>query len=173
VLRASGSDNVLGRYRRELGTQVTRELEGRDEAQYWSWVSHFEYSILGRHRNALVIYTHVSIQNTGAAIQALERIAPDYNFVPAMLGRAASGNLIMGFIPLAVGPPSAMEYANCASAFRGLLPGGSSAIVRHCPKEAKGHFDVWGSSPSDLTMMQAVKDAMDPRKILNRGRFIV
>jgi glycolate oxidase FAD binding subunit len=173
VLRAAGSDNVLGRYRRELGDQVSRELEGGAEEQYWSWVSHFEYSILERHRNALVIYTHVSIQNTGAAIQALERVAPDYNFIPAMLGRAASGNLVMGLIPLAVGPPAAMEYANCASAFRALLPAGSSAIVRHCPKEAKGHFDVWGSTPSDLTMMRAVKQAMDPRKILNRGRFIV
>ncbi len=173
ALRATGSDNVLGRYRRELGDRVSRELEGSDEEQYWSWVSHFEYSILGRHRNALVIYVHVSIQNAGPAIQALERVAPDYNFVPAMLGRAVSGNLIMGFIPLAVGPPSAMEYANCASALRSLLPAGSSAVVRHCPKEAKGHFDVWGSSPSDLTMMRAVKQAMDPRKILNRGRFIV
>jgi glycolate oxidase FAD binding subunit len=173
VLRATGSDNVLGRYRRELGDRVARELEGGAEEQYWSWVSHFECSILERHRNALVIYTYVSIQNTGAAIQALERVAPDYSFIPAMLGRAASGNLIMGFIPLSVGPPAAMEYANCASAFRALLPAGSSAIVRHCPKEAKGHFDVWGSSPSDLTMMRAVKQAMDPRKILNRGRFIV
>jgi glycolate oxidase FAD binding subunit len=173
VLRATGSDNVLGRYRRELGQQVARELEGSAEEQYWSWVSHFEYSILGRHRNALVIYTHVSIQNAGAAIEALERAALDYNFVPAMVGRAVSGNLIMGFMPLAVGPPAAMEYANCASAFRALLPVGSSAIVRHCPKEAKSHFDVWGSSPSDLAMMRAVKQAIDPRKILNRGRFIV
>jgi FAD/FMN-containing dehydrogenase len=172
-LRATGSDNVLSRYRRELGERVSQELEGGAEEQYWMRVSHFEYSLLGRHRNALVIYTHVSIQNAGPAIQALERVAPDYSFIPAMVGRAVSGNLIMGFIPLAVGPPSAMDYANCASAFRASLPAGSSAIVRHCPKEAKGHFDVWGSSPSDLTMMRAVKQAMDPRKILNRGRFIV
>jgi glycolate oxidase FAD binding subunit len=173
ALRATGSDSVLGRFRRELGEQVARELEGGDESQYWSWVAHFEYSILARHRNAMVVYTHVSIQNAGPAIEALQRVAPDYNFVPAMVGRVATGNLIMGFIPLAVGPPSAMEYANCASAFRSLLPAGSSGIVRHCPKEAKRHFDVWGSSPSDLNMMQAVKDAMDPKKILNRGRFIV
>lgn len=173
ALRATGSDNVLGRYRRELGAQIARELEGSAEEQYWSWVSHFEYGVLGRHRNALVIYTHVSIQNEKVAIEALERVAPDYNFVPMMVGRAVSGNLIMGFAPLAVGPPSAMEYANCTSAFRGLLAAGSSAIVRHCPKEAKGHFDVWGSTPTDTAMMRAVKNAMDPKKILNRGRFIV
>lgn len=173
VLRATGSDNVLGRYRRELGTQIARELEGPAEEQYWSWVTQFEYSVLGRHRNALVIYAHVSIQNERAAIEAMERVAPDYNFIPMMVGRAVSGNLIIGFAPLAVGPPSAMEYANCTSAFRGLLPPGSSAIVRHCPKEAKGHFDVWGTTPTDVATMRAVKGAMDPKKILNRGRFIV
>src|SRR5262249_5760211 len=35
VLRAAGSDNVLARYRRELGTALTRELEGENEKQLW------------------------------------------------------------------------------------------------------------------------------------------
>jgi FAD/FMN-containing dehydrogenase len=121
----------------------------------------------------MVLYTHLSIQNVGPAIQALERTATDYNFIPAVLGRAATGNLVMAFLPLSVDPPSAMQYANCVSAFRGLLASGSSAEVAHCPKEAKLHFDVWGTTPTDVAMMKAVKRAMDPNNILNRGRFIV
>ena len=31
VLRATGSDNVLARYARELGSAVTRTLEGAEE----------------------------------------------------------------------------------------------------------------------------------------------
>jgi FAD/FMN-containing dehydrogenase len=173
AVRVSGSDNVLARCRRELGSPVTRELEGPDEDQFWKWVTQFEYSILERHRNAMVIHTHVTIQNVPAAVQALERAAPNYDFIPAMVGRAATGNLVMGFVPLAVGPVAAMQYANCASEFRGLLPAGSSAMVMQCPKEAKRHFDVWGSSPTDLTLMRQVKQALDPNNILNRGRFIV
>jgi FAD/FMN-containing dehydrogenase len=121
----------------------------------------------------MVIYTHLAIQHVGPAIAALERVALDYSFVPAVLGRAATGNLVMALMPLAVDPPSAMQFANCVSAFRGLLPAGSSAEVAHCPKEAKPHFDVWGSTPTSLEMMKAVKRAMDPNNILNRGRFIV
>jgi glycolate oxidase FAD binding subunit len=173
VLRAAGSDNVLARYSRELGSAVTRTLDGAAEQQFWAWVSGFEHAVLLRHRNAMVIYTHLSIQNVGPAIHALERTAPDYNFIPAVLGRAATGNLVMAFLPLSVDPPSAMQYANCVSAFRGLLPPGSSAEVAHCPKEAKLHFDVWGTTPTDIDMMKAVKRAMDPNNILNRGRFIV
>ena len=91
----------------------------------------------------------------------------------ATVGRAATGNLVMGFVPLSVDPPAAMHYANCASAFRGMLAPGSSAVVAHCPKEAKAHFDVWGTSPTDVKLMKAVKQALDPKNILNRGRFIV
>jgi hypothetical protein len=93
--------------------------------------------------------------------------------IPAAVGRAATGNLVLALMPLSVDPPSAMQYANCVSAFRGMLPPGSSAEVAYCPKEAKPHFDVWGTTPTDVNMMRAVKRAIDPKNILNRGRFIV
>jgi glycolate oxidase FAD binding subunit len=173
VLRAAGSENVLERYERELGTAVTRTLEGAEEDKFWKHISHFEQSVLARHRNAMVIYTHLPIQGVGPALQALERAAPDYNLIPAALGRAATGNLVLAFIPLSVDPPSAMQYANCVSAFRGMLPPGSSAEVAQCPTEAKLHFDVWGTTPTNVEMMRAVKRAIDPKNILNRGRFIV
>ncbi|MGC2697914.1 MAG: FAD-binding oxidoreductase [Candidatus Angelobacter sp.] len=173
VLRAAGSDNTLARYVRELGAAVTRTLDGAAEEQFWKWISHFEQSVLVRHRNAMVMHTHMAIQNVGPALQALERAAPDYNLIPAAVGRAATGNLVLAFVPLSVDPPSAMQYANCVSAFRGMLPAGSSAEVVQCPTEAKNHFDVWGTTPTDVNMMRAVKRAIDPKNILNRGRFIV
>ena len=175
VLRAAGSDNVLARYARDLGSAVSRTLDsgGKEEDQFWGWVRHFEYSVLQRHQNAMVMYTHMPIQGVGPAIQAMEKAAPDYNFIPAVAGRAATGNLVLAFMPLSVDPPSAMQYANCVSAFRGMLPPGASAEVAHCPKEAKPHFDVWGTTPTDLSLMKALKKAIDPNNILNRGRFIV
>jgi glycolate oxidase FAD binding subunit len=175
VLRATGSDNVLARYARELGSAVSRTLDSasKDEDQFWGWVRHFEYSVVARHQNAMVMYTRLPIQGVAATIHALEKAAPDYNFIPAVVGRAATGNLVLAFMPLSVDPPSVMQFANCVSAFRGLLPPGASAEVAHCPKEAKAHFDVWGTTPTDMSMMQAVKKAIDPKNILNRGRFIV
>jgi glycolate oxidase FAD binding subunit len=173
ALRATGSDNVLARYERELGAAVTSKLDGAAEAEFWKLIACFENNVLQRHRNALVMYTHLAIQNVGPALHAVERVAPDYNFIPAVVGRAATGNVVIALMPLSVDPPSAMQYANCVSAFRGMLPQGSSAEVAHCPVEAKSHFDLWGSTTSDITMMRAVKKAIDPKNILNRGRFIV
>jgi len=173
VLRAAGSDTVLARYARELGSAVTRSLEGAAETQFWSWIANFEQTVLARHRNAMVMYTHMAIQSVAPALQAFERAALDHSLIPAAVGRAATGNLVLAFMPLSVDPPSAMQYANCVSAFRGMLPAGSSAEVVQCPLEAKPHFDVWGTTPTSVEMMRAVKRAIDPKDILNRGRFIV
>jgi len=44
--------------------------------------------------------------------------------------------------------------------------------VLRCPREAKSHFDLWGSTPADIACMRAVKRALDPADGLNRGRFL-
>jgi FAD/FMN-containing dehydrogenase len=56
---------------------------------------------------------------------------------------------------------------------RGRLPRDATATVVRCPKEAKNHFDVWGSTPTDKKLMRGIRAAMDPNHILNRGRFLV
>jgi FAD linked oxidases, C-terminal domain len=80
---------------------------------------------------------------------------------------------VIGFLPLAIDPPSVTQYAGAASDFRSRLSKASSAIVVRCPREAKQHFDVWGSTPTDVDLMRKVKHALDPRGILNPGRFLV
>src|SRR5207249_4007790 len=83
VVRLSGSDPVMGRCRRELGASVSKELADRDEAQFWWRISHFEDSLFQRHRNALVLYVHVAIQEVRVAANALRQAALDHNFIPA------------------------------------------------------------------------------------------
>jgi FAD/FMN-containing dehydrogenase len=91
----------------------------------------------------------------------------------ASIGRITAGNLVVCFMPLAVDPPSAVAFANAVSALRGRVSRNVSVVAARCPLESKRHFDVWGSTLTDLQMMKAVKSAMDPNNILNRGRFIV
>src|SRR6267142_5873495 len=171
AVRVSGSDTILARCGRELGSAATRELEGPAEERFWGWVRQFESSLVQRHRNAMVVHVNTTVEGEAVALRALEKAAPDFNFIAAALGRVTSGNLILGLLPLSVDPPSAMQYASCASDLRGLLAPGSSAVVAQCPLEAKKHFDVWGTTPTDLQLMKAVKQALDPKNILNRGKF--
>lgn len=174
LVRAAGSDAVLRRYRAELGQAITREVEGDAEARLWRDFSGFEETIAARHRNAMIFAVHVPIAGVAAALAAAERAALDCNFLCAGIGRAGVGSLLLAFLPIAVDPPAAMQYANAASELRSQLPEEqASASVLRCPKEAKPHFSLWGTSPTGLEAMRMVKSALDPGNLLNRGRFML
>lgn len=172
LLRAAGSDAVLARYRRELGSAVTREFDGSEEAQAWQRVCGFDVIVLERHHNAMMVQIGGAIQDAAASLAAFEKAALDYNFLPAAIGRVGVGSLVAAFVPLSVDPPSAVNYAASVSALRGMLPHGASAVVLRCPPEAKNHFDLWGPPTMDLASLRAVRAVMDPKRVLNRGRFL-
>lgn len=170
---AAGSDHVLARYRAELGSEASRELEGESEKQLWRQVSRFQQNVLERHQNAMAMETTLPQDALAAMLEAGEAAAVDHNCYFACLGRAGVGSLEAVFIPLLVDPPSAMQYALAASQFRAGLPRDASAMVVRCPREAKPYFNLWGSTPTDMDAMRAVKRALDPQWVLNRGRFLV
>ena len=170
LVRATGSEAVLGRYGRELGG---REVRGAEETELWRNISNFQVAVTSRHQNAMLMHVNLPPASVQKAVVAAEKAGLDNNLFAPTVGRVAIGALVIAFVPLSVDPPSAMQFASAASAFRATLPRDASAVVVRCPKEAKSHFDVWGSSPTDLAAMRAVKRALDPNNILNRGRFLV
>jgi len=173
ALRFAGSDRVLQRIRRELSSSISSDLSGGDETELWRQIGMFENRLVGRHRNAMIFHVEVPLAQSQSVLEAAQAAAIHYNFVAAIIGRATIGSLVIGFLPLAVDPPGVMQYAAAASEFRSRLSKSASAVVVRCPREAKQHFDVWGSTPSDLDLMQKIKYALDPGGILNRGRFLV
>jgi glycolate oxidase FAD binding subunit len=171
ALRVSGSDRVLARYRSELaGSHLT---EHADDSAFWAVLSDFEVEVALRHRNAMVMYVSAPVSEVKDVLTHAEAIASEYTMLSASIGRITAGNLVVCFMPLAVDPPSAVAFANAVSALRGRVSRNVSVVAARCPLESKRHFDVWGSTLTDLQMMKAVKSAMDPNNILNRGRFIV
>jgi glycolate oxidase FAD binding subunit len=173
LVRAGGVETALARYRSELGSAVSAALEGAEETRLWHGISAFAAEVAARHRNAMLMHVSVPIASVAAALDATERAALEHNFIGAAIGRIGVGALVAVFIPLATDPPSAMQFANAASSLRAALPPDSAAVVARCPLEAKPHFNPWGSTPTDLASMRAVKRALDSAAVLNRGRFLV
>jgi glycolate oxidase FAD binding subunit len=171
LLRAAGSDAVLARYRAENGDDAVQEID--DDAAAWRPIIEFPATIFAHSPNAMLARLDLPPTEIGAALQAAERAATANNFVLASVGRAGIGAMLLAFCPMAVDPPGAIQYANTISDFRGSLSRHASAVVLRCPVEAKRHFSVWGTSPTDLDAMRAIKRALDPNDVLNRGRFLV
>ncbi len=172
LIRAAGPDAALARYRAELGPPVAGEVGGDSDRRMWRYLAEFAPVLFERSHNAMLLRVDVPLQEVEPALATAERAAMDNNFVCAAVGRIGVGSLLVGFAPIAVDPPSAMQYVNAVSYVRGMLSRDASAIVLRCPLEAKRHFSVWGSTPNDLGAMQAIKRAFDEKNILNRGRFL-
>ncbi|MDO8749943.1 MAG: FAD-binding oxidoreductase [Dehalococcoidia bacterium] len=49
---------------------------------------------------------------------------------------------------------------------------GGYAVVERCPVAIKAHVDAWGDAGDGLLLMRRLKEQLDPRRILNPGRFV-
>ena len=172
MLKVAGSDAIFKRYEHEFSRDV-EHLEGDAESEMWRWLANFENAVIARHQNAMIIEVSIPLSAVGRTFAAAENSALHHNFFAASIGRVTEGRLLCAMIPLSVDPPAAMQYAAAISELRGLLPPESSARVLYCPQEAKIHFDLWGAPTTDMEAMKAVKQALDPKNILNRGRFLL
>jgi len=172
VVKGAGSDAVLSRFRRELGAEISKELAGSDEEQLWLGIQEFSETVQKRHQNAMSMTLHVASSGLSNVLCDAEQSAIEQNMLFACVGRAGVASMAAAFVPLSVDPPSVMQYANAVGELRRRMPRDSTAIVTRCPREAKAYFSVWGGPSGDVEAMRAVKRALDPKGILNRGRFL-
>jgi FAD/FMN-containing dehydrogenase len=166
-------DADIDSYRTLFARLPQSEISTTEEEIFWRRLSDWESLVAARHRNATIVRVSTAIADVGATLAAGEQTGVEHNLLCASIGRIASGSLLVAFLPMGVDPVSAMQFAIAASAFRGRLQEDASAVVVRCPRESKNYFDVWGSTPTDLQLMRAVRQAFDPKRILNRNRFTV
>ncbi len=172
LIRAAGSDNVLARYRAELGAAVSREVEGESEENLWRAVTDFPNSVLERHPCSLLISLTMPLADVQPVLHALASVAHSNSFTLAAVGRVGVGHLLSAMWPVSGTEATMVDFVNAASALRNHLPRGAGLAVLHCPPEARHHVTAWGPTPTDLESMRKVKMTLDPRDVLNRGRFL-
>ena len=167
-VRASGSDAVLARYRKELGAAVTRELEGDGERKMWRVIEDFPVLPVGSDHNAqdsgqpLVVELTVWPREVAAVVDTLLDVTTTGGTDVGIVGRVGVGHLL---VRVGNGEPGGPGRTRAmVSALRTKL--GDRLGVK-----VLGARDPWPSAPSHLASMRAVKQALDPNNVL-RGRDI-
>lgn len=167
-VRASGSDNVLARYRRELGSAITRELEGDDERHTWQAIQNFPAApesgdaVSWRPVYPRRIHITAPIRDVGHVIEALDRAA-SYGYVSvACVGRVGIGHILV------TGEEILPEAGHPLHAILDELKGD---LKDRLSVRVAGQPNPWPIAPANLTSMRAVKQALDPNNTL-RGREV-
>ena len=169
--RGAGSDAVLARFRSELGAAVAHEMEGEKEAAFWRMVANFPALARERDPDSLLMTLMAPLRDVRRVLDVTDEVAAANGFTLGAVGRVGHGNLFVSLSP-AVGQQ--LTKANYATVMRILaeqLPQDSSLTVLHCPAEARGEIPML-RTPTHFASMHAVKQALDPKDILNRGRFL-
>lgn len=171
-VRAAGSDAVLARYRAELGTAISHELEGQNERDLWRALSDFPHTLPERNSRSLLISLALPLSEVQPVLADLATAGESNGLAFAVIGRVGVGHLLAGLWPPSNAEATLVNFINAASALRNRLPRDASMAVLHCPQEARHHVTAWGPTPTNLDSMRAVKLALDPKDVLNRGRFL-
>jgi glycolate oxidase FAD binding subunit len=167
-VRAGGSHAVLARYRQELGGSVAREGEGADEEMFWRTAADWEQLWIRGKRNSVLLRISVPAAAVENALECAAVIASRIGLHWAALGRA-SGSFVVNFS----NSEHVDKLATVVEQYGQALGPDSMAIIAHCPTALKASIDVWGSTPTDVAAMRSLRSALDPKQILNRGRFLV
>ena len=172
LVRATGSDAVLARYRAELGTAISREIEGNRERDLWRPLDDFSPIAVEQHPRSLLISMTLPVCDVQPVLSELSAVAKSNRFSFAAIGRVGIGHLLVSLWQAPEAEVSLVSFVNAVSGLRNHLPHDVSMAVLRCPSESRHHISAWGPMPTHLESMRAVKMALDPKDILNRGRFL-
>jgi glycolate oxidase FAD binding subunit len=165
-LRAAGSDAVLARYRKELGTAITRELDGDGESKMWRAIENFPSSADGQEDGVSMQYSSARVQITVPprdvlqVIGTLDNVASMDQVGMGMIGRVGVGHVLAAVWDR--GPAASGAVGRVVGALGRSLGGGITVKV-------DGAASPWPIAPASVASMRAVKQALDPKNVL-RGR---
>jgi len=154
LVRAAGSQTVLGRYARELSG--SDELTGADEQRLWQQVREFTPDFLARQPLGVVLRICTPV----GQLRPLLRLISGPSIT-----RAASG---ITFVYLS-------SWQGVSPLWKAAAEHGWSAVVEFAPEEIRSTNELWLMSPSQdagsFCVMKRVKHMFDPESLLNRGRL--
>ncbi len=169
-IRATGSDAVLARYRAELGTAISSEVDGVAEAEFWRALQDFSHTVPKQRPDSLLIAFSLPTADVQEALNELQATTAANGLTLAVIGRVGVGHLLAAMWPEA---DSKAGVGAALSNLRDRLPRDASMSVLYCPDSLRHEIATWQKTPTHLESMRAVKRTLDPKDVLNRGRFVL
>ncbi len=157
-VRAAGSDAILARYCKELGSAVTHELYGDGELKMWKAIEDFPASQTGQGDQAQIVELTVWPRDVQAVVDSLLETSALGGPDVGIIGRVGIGHLVV-------------KSCGGIDAGRAIAEVLTKNLRGKVTVKAAGAANPWPIPPENLASMRAVKQALDPKNVL-RGREI-
>lgn len=165
VLRASGLeasvDETISRAVPAAGLGVA-PMDAESAVETWQAIADAELSTAEGSSRLRLGVRPASLAEAGTALAAsLPRARP-------LLAAADSGLLLLD-LPEGDAPDAASEIMDLRDA---VAPLGAHVTVETASPTLKSEIDIWGDPGPGIRLMRNVKQAFDPKRTLNPGRFV-
>jgi glycolate oxidase FAD binding subunit len=127
--------------------------------------------MLGDGGCAVALHVSTLPSRLAAAVHSVERVLAD-----VAPGEAAvvAGCAALGTLDVLLRESAVPIAARLVERVRGAVAGvGGHVMVRRAPRAVRRAVDPWGPVEGEsMALMRALRDAFDPRRVLNPGRFV-
>ncbi|MEW6719936.1 MAG: FAD-binding oxidoreductase [Thermodesulfobacteriota bacterium] len=152
---------------REAGAVSVKPLRDAEDRDFWAGVRDFALDAGNGSRPHVVLKSNFVISKHAEILEAYETILRAAGIDAAFLLRAGNGILYTHLSGEAAGLPELIGRLTEEAAKRE-----GNLVVESCPPEIKEKVSVWGRERSDRAVMRRLKEKLDPRGVLNPGRFV-
>ncbi len=161
----------LGERAKKRGALRVDALDSRQEVPFWIGLRDFSN---GRNPALISLKSNFLISKQGEMIGSYERMAEELGVDCALICHSGSGVLYAYLFPGKLGGRSKTDAI--AELIRKLTAAAvkneGNLVVESAPLIIKKKVDVWGEARSDFRIMRRIKEEVDPKGILNPGRFV-
>jgi glycolate oxidase FAD binding subunit len=161
---------TVSRLCREAGVPEAHVLDGQTHDAFWRGARDF---VLGDGLQA-ILKASVLLTRVAEAVRAGEEVATKQGLTLGVVSEAASGIIRYHLAGDAASPERFQDgVAETVTRLRALAQQAEgNLVVLKAPPEVKRRVDVWGMPGTALPFMRRPKEAFDPQRILNPGRFV-
>jgi glycolate oxidase FAD binding subunit len=172
-----GTEAAVVRQRREIDAlsqagEATSRWTGPDDGRLWQALQN-RFRPDGTARMGRVVIRVGTVRTqVGAILDKLTALAGRLQTSVELCARFGNG-LVYGVFPLHGEGEAAAALAQALTEIRrDLAEKRGYVVVESAPSSFKARFDCWGDMGPQAAVMAGLKQAFDPRRVLNPGRFV-
>lgn len=152
------------------GAVSVNVLKGTEDRNFWIRVRNFSLDLEKEFSPPVVLKSNFVLSRHAEMLEAYEKTAQAAGVCAAFILRAGNGILYTYLLENANNVGGLAELIGKLTAEAVKYEG--NLVVESCPPEIKEKISVWGQRRSDHLIMRRLKENMDPRGVLNPGRFV-
>jgi len=182
-LVAIGLDGVTEAVERqvsEMGERAKRNgalkievLQSETHSSFWKAIRDFSGGLAEKGSKFILLKSNFLISRCGEVMDSYEKIAKESGIDCGLICHSGNGVL---YSYLLVGKGSRSKKESLLSMIKEFssvaVKNEGRLVVESSPPDIKKEIDVWGDPGGDYEIMRRLKKEIDPKGILNPGRFV-